>query len=266
MKTIICFLTVRPSNIFLDFCEKLIDYHDIYICIDDNNYNIDNKYTKFNIIKIDNLFCENQGYKNSVLYFENKACSRDKAIYYFCNIKNDYNYLWMIEEDVFIPQINTLLNIDNKYSNEDLLSMNNEITYEKRSDWHWKRIFNDCRLNLPYASSMICSIRVSNKLMVCIKNYVDMYNSLFLDEALFNTIALHNKLKVNAIEELSTILYQKDWNLIDIIKTNLYHPIKDIVQQYFFRNNIEHFTNINNNTINLIILIILIIFIYKINN
>ena len=95
----------------------------------------------------------------------------------------------MIEEDVFIPQINTLLNIDNKYSNEDLLSMKNEITYEKRSDWHWKRIFNDCRLNLPYASSMICSIRVSNKLMICIKNYVDIQHIRYKYKIIKNRIS-----------------------------------------------------------------------------
>jgi hypothetical protein len=264
MKNIICFLTVRPNNIFLDFCEKLIKYHDIYICIDDNNYNIDTKYTKFNIIKIDNLFCENEGYKNSVGWFENKACSRDKAIYYFCNVKTDYKYLWMIEEDVLIPHIDTIINIDNKYSDEDLLCTDNYIIYEKRTDWWWNKVFNECKLNLPYAKSMICAIRVSNKLMICIKNYVDLYHNLFFDETLFTTIALHNNLKVNPIEELSSIEFNIKWNLTDIIKTKLYHPIKDILTQDYFRNSIiEHFTstNINSNIIILFIILFIIIFI-----
>jgi hypothetical protein len=259
MKSIICFLTVKPNNLFLDFCEKLVEFHDIYICIDDNNYNIDNKYTKFNIIKIDNLFCENIGYKNSVYYFRNKACSRDKAIYYFCNIKTDYTYLWMIEEDVLIPKINTILDIDNKYIDDDLLCKSLDIMYEKKYDWHWNIVYEDCKLNLPYASSMICAIRVSNKLMMCIKNYVDMYHNLFLDETLFTTIALHNNLKINTINELSTISYDNNWNLIDIIKTYLYHPIKNISEQHYFRNNIiEHFNNTQSTNIIIIILFIII--------
>ena len=67
-----------------------------------------------------------------MLYFNNKALSRDKALYYFCRYGIKYKYLWMIEEDVFIPNNKTIENIDNKHKNGDLLVASNDIIYKKR--------------------------------------------------------------------------------------------------------------------------------------
>ena len=82
---------------------------------------------------------------------------------------------------------------------------------------------------------MICAIRCSKKLLDKIFKYAIKYKTLFLDEAMFNTIALKNKLKVETIDELSTIEWRKDWKKNDINKNNLYHPIKNIKKQYEFR-------------------------------
>ena len=87
---------------------------------------------------------------------------------------------------------------------------------------------------------MICAIRVSNKLLKLINNYACLNNSLFLDEALFNTIAIQNKLNIITPPELSTIHYKKEWDFYEINISNLYHPMKNIYQQYFFRNLIDN--------------------------
>jgi len=114
---IICFLTVHPSTLFYNFCKRLKnEKYDVYICIDDNNYNIPNcDDGNINILKLENKLCEDAGFKNTVTYCKNRACSRDKALYYFCKNDIDFQYIWFIEEDVFIPRISTLINIDNKY-------------------------------------------------------------------------------------------------------------------------------------------------------
>jgi hypothetical protein len=82
---------------------------------------------------------------------------------------------------------------------------------------------------------MICAIRCSKKLISCINEYTIKYKDLFLDEVLFNTIALKNNLITVTPTELSSIVYQKDWDKKDIDKNNLYHPVKDIKKQYEFR-------------------------------
>jgi hypothetical protein len=238
---IICLLSVRPDIKSYNFLKKIKENtkYEVMIVIDDNNYNIPNYDMFIQVIKINNIECENNGYKSSVLWLDNKACSRDKALYYFNKQNIEYEYIWFLEEDVFIPDIFTIKNIDEKYGSDDLLCAKNNIIYEKPTDWHWNHVNKQIKIEPPYASSMICAIRCSKKMMKSIDDYAKKYNNLFLDESLFNTLAVHNNLQVNTIPELKTIVYRTNWKLSDIVKTNLYHPIKDINIHYDFRNNLK---------------------------
>jgi hypothetical protein len=234
---IICFLTVTPNELFLNFCKKLKsqNYY-IYVVIDNNNYEIKND-DEIIIIQIDNKICEDAGYKNTVTYCKNRACSRDKALYYFCNHDIDYKYIWFIEEDVFIPDVFTILEIDNKYLSGDLLSSKN-IIINNNSEWpHTNRVIQECqsKIELPYYKSMVCAVRCSKLLLSYIHEYATNNKTLFFCEVLFNTLAFKNNLEIINPSELSTIIYKYNWEKKDIQKSNLYHPIKDIQKQYEYR-------------------------------
>lgn len=231
-----CFLTITPSEKFYNFIKKLPEIDNIYICIDNNHYNIPNYDGKIKIIKINDKTCINEGFQNSNRYIEG-ATSRDKALYYFYKNDINYDYIWFIEEDVFIPTIETIKNIDIKYPDNDLLVSENNIIYEKRSSWHWSMMNRelDGKLSLPYSNAMICAIRCSKKLLECIFNHALKYKTLFFDEVIFNTIALHNNLNVKDIEELKTIVWKKKWTKNEINIKNLYHPVKSIEDQYELR-------------------------------
>jgi hypothetical protein len=250
MKIILtCFLTVNPNKLFYDFVKKLPDIDKTYICIDDNKYNIPDYDGKVKIIKIDNDICQKNGFHstltslNCVKNFTGKAGSRDKALYYFYKNNINYDYIWFIEQDVFIPTINTIKHINSKYPDQDLLCQQNNIIYNRQTNWHWQLVNRQLKDKIlpPYSNSMICAIRCSKKLLKCIFNHALKYNELFLDETLFNTIALHNKLIVNPIKELNTILWRKSggWEKSDITENNLYHPIKCIDEQYKLRNSLN---------------------------
>lgn len=238
----ICFLAVSPSRLFFNFCDSLVNQtYDVYVCVDkpfDANFD-----SLCKIIQIPNNVAEEAGFKGSVLYFNNKACSRDKALYYFCCIhKPQYEMIWFIEEDVFIPSVETIPNIDQKYPSGDLLSPSHYIFKKKNffeaNTWHWNHIFNQTPLKHPFAASMICAIRVSWKLINTIRRYVQLYKSLFLDEVLFNTLALKAGLQVIvAKDELHyTILHKYPWEKYKSLPTAyLYHPIKDVGTQFKLR-------------------------------
>lgn len=239
MNIIKCFLTVTPCEKFYNFVKQLHDIDNIYICIDNNDYNIDNYDEKIKIIKINDNESIEKGF-HSVIHpnFGRKCCSRDKALYYFYKNDIDYDYIWFIEEDVFIPTIETIKNIDIKYPDNDLLVSGNHTIYEKRTDWHWdlvnKQLSN--KISLPYSNAMICTIRCSKKLLEYIFSHALKYKSLFLDEVMFNTLALHNNLNIKVIEELKTIVWRKEWTKNEINVNNLYHPVKSIEDQYKLRN------------------------------
>jgi len=107
-------------------------------------------------------------------------------------------------------------------------------------DWNWKRVNKQIQIDPPYATSLICAIRCSKLMVTVISDYAKKYNNLFMDEALFNTLALHNNLSVITIPEFSTIEWRKIWNVDDINKDNLYHPIKCISMQCSFREHLEN--------------------------
>ena len=208
----------------------------VFICIDDNSHKIPDYDGAIPLIYFDNKVPETAGYKSSVLWLNNKACSRDKALYFFNHIYTEsYRYLWMLEEDVLIPHLDTISNIDRKYPTSDLLCAKHEIIHSVSRSWHWPHINKQIKIPPPYASSMICAIRVSPALMSNLDNYAKLYNNLFMDEALFNTIALQANLSVITPPELSTIHYNTRWKREQIKPTNLYHPVKSIDEQYAIR-------------------------------
>ena len=93
---------------------------------------------------------------------------------------------------------------------------------------------------LPWYKSMVCAIRLSDTLMIKIKEYVKENKELCFLEFFFNTLAEKNNLKIENPDELSSILYRNDWKFEDIKKTNLYHPIKKIDIQKNYREQINN--------------------------
>ena len=248
VKIIKCFLTVNPNELFYNFIKQMPDKKNTYICIDDNNYEIPNFNYDINIIKIENLVCEKAGFKNTHAQIK-RAVSRDKALFFFYKMKINYDFIWFIEEDVFVPTIDTIKAIDTKYTNEDLLIRSHEIINKKSTDWFWwKKVHKQLEniIDMPYAwakGAGISAIRCSKTLVDYIGEHAIKHKSLFLDEVLFNIIAHKNNLLVKDIDELKTITWKKEWKQNDIKATNLYHPIKNIETQYEFRKNIENNDN-----------------------
>ena len=241
LKKIICFLTLKPSLEFYNFCKTLINkQYDIYICIDDNSYTIPQYDGVIKIIQIDNQECIEQGFKSSVSYFYNKACSRDKALYYFCrkydivNNNKQYDHVWFIEEDVFIPTNNTLTFIDSKYKNSDLLCRDQNTCDRNNMRTLFNEVKDKIHFNAPYTQSMICAIRISKKLLNHINEYVNQYKELFMDELLFPTVAKKNDLAIINPKEFSTIFFNRKWKFIDINPNYLYHPLKDTNIQFLY--------------------------------
>lgn len=236
MTTILTFLTVRPSPDFLEFLPSLLhpDYV-IYVFIDDNSYHVPDVDQRLRIIKIDGSECEMHGFKSTVLWLDGRACSRDKALYYFCTRRVEYRYIWFIEEDVFVPCTDTIRDIDTKYPQGDLLTQSNIIVYEPRYDWHWPHVRQQTKLALPHACSMICVVRCSKSMLDAINEYSHQQCNLFLDEALFNTLALHHGLNVVTPCEFSTITWNRRWQFHELTTTHLYHPIKSTATQNSFR-------------------------------
>jgi len=243
MKYVICFQTIRPNKEYFELCSELkCDNYDIYIIIDDNSYVIDFNYDKdIKVIYMNNIECENAGYKSLVRWLRNKSCSKDKALYYLIKNQIQFDYVWFLEEDCFIPSKNTIKNIDAIYNcgQYDLLVKENFVFHKRQNDreWHWKYVYELCKLPPPHGKALVCALRCSNKLIKCIEKYVSINKNLFYCESIFNTICLHNNLKIRSIKELKYMTWIREykWKYKEIRENFIYHPIKDINIQCEFR-------------------------------
>lgn len=239
----ICLLCVKPNKIHIDFFNSISNYKLFMLC-DDNNCNTVAKNIEF--IKINDNECFNNGFKNSNCCVEKNPSAWDKVFYYFSKINKNFDYVWILEDDVFVPNNDAFSNLDNKYGNADLLCRSN-LCNTSKNDWQlWNLAAN--KYDLPWYSSMVCCCRISNKLFEEIGKYVEEKGELFFIETMINTIANHKKLIIKEVEEFENIIpkaqlgnrYRQFLNgkiiwmtkSIPNLKENyLYHPVKNIELQ-----------------------------------
>lgn len=234
----LCLLCLKPNNDTIDFLVKFknkYDDYDVFLVIDDNS--IQYSFNKLKVIQVEDKICGDAGFKYSNHMVKNNIPSAwDKFFYYFCN-NNNYSNYWVLEEDVFIPNIETIFNIDKKYDNTSLLVKSNQIRDVKSSDeifnWHhWKYIVDENRnaiFSLPWYKSMVCAVRIPFNLLDEVKKFVDKNSRLYFIEFFINTLAMKSNIRIESIAELSEIYWKKDFDIDDLTNNSkLYHPIKDV--------------------------------------
>ena len=95
-----------------EFIDELNTKYENTYCMNDNSEFIDDDVLR------SAGFCK----LNLVDWIKKDITAWEKALYYFCKIEVEHEYVWFIEDDVFFYNEDTLFNIDYKYSNSDLLS------------------------------------------------------------------------------------------------------------------------------------------------
>jgi len=241
-KNIICLITVIPKEIWCEFLNQFKNYN-IFIIVDDNNFNLSNfinNYKNITFIQIEDSKCKLNGFIDTCFTLHKLITGWEKALYYFA-VEYQYNnhkFIWFIEDDVFFYNENTIIQIDEQYINDDLLSNDYRINSDgNKNIWLWNRI--NIQYSPPWYEGLMCVARFSNNMLKCILEYAKKYKTLFFLEALFPTTAIKNNLKYSTPIEFTHIypgpIYGPGFKEKDINKTNLYHPVKDLNQHINFR-------------------------------
>jgi hypothetical protein len=246
MKNAICIITIRPSIHWIEFLSHFKHY-DIYFMIDQTDIDYSEKYREkfpsIHFIQIAKEECESHGFKhssymlNSSLVF-NEIIAWDKALYFFSQIiKDKYEHVWFLEDDVFIYDENTILrlDLDENYKTTDLLCKDkNPEPRENEWNWFWPAIH--IAFPSPYFHSPICAVRMSKTLLFWIREYVLSNKTLFFIEAMIPTLAHKHQLVYNRPHiEFQKLVWRYDWNPNDIIKTEFVHPVKNVEDHVLFR-------------------------------
>jgi hypothetical protein len=176
-------ITRTPNIVWLNFLKSFTHY-DIYIMIDDNSKDYkkiyQEQYPTIHFIQIDNDECQRNGFVGSSTATKlPPVMSWDKAMYYFSHLETRYEHMWFFEDDVFLFSESTLLKIDEKYKNCDLLTRSHTIKYENNMEgwWHWNQVLG--KIDLPWAYSLICICRVSALLLTKVREYANTRKFIF---------------------------------------------------------------------------------------
>jgi len=225
----ICIICIKPDKHLLEFYSQIKEYDIYFVC--DSVEQIE-PYPGVTIVQIADSTCIQNGYIHSNT-FKKTPIGWDKALYYFCIENIKYSHVWFIEDDVLVPTINTIPNVDMKYGGiPDLLSANNYKEPEYTKWDHWDKV--NKYLSEPRFCSMVCSTRISQRLLQKIRKFIHLNMRSTFTEAMFITLAYHSGYVISTIPELATITWRDTFYLKDIVKENLYHPVKLISAQKVF--------------------------------
>ena len=159
-------------------------------------------------------------------FLNEKIMGWHKSLYYFSTLNTIYEQVWFFEDDVFFYNESSLQMIDVQYPQSHLLSNKLDInTTGEKNYWHWYKI--TIHHPPPYYNGMMCCVRMSRELLYHIREYATENKSLFFIEAMFPTLAKHHGLICDCPDELKHIYYRHIFQIKDIDKTHVYHPMKD---------------------------------------
>ena len=243
---LICF---KPNDIYLDFLNKFSNY-EVYIIIDDNSVNYSalyfTKYNNLKFIQMPGKICINYGFTNvNQIGVKKRVSGWDKALCYFAFNTNVNEKVWFIEDDVFFHSEDTMLKIDAKYPDCDLLANSDFKPATNMNEWLWPII--QIKLEGPYYCGMMCAIRLSQNVLDRIRDYATLNKELFFLEALFPTLSKatakesNEELNCCCPDELKTVVFRHDYTYEKVSLNkykgidNIYHPVKNILKHEEFR-------------------------------
>jgi len=256
MKVAIVFLTISPKENTISFALEVKESlgHDVFLIVDDNSCLLDIEH--LHIIQMNDDRTKpyiNSNIGEDTTHIKKNPIAMDKFLFAFCENYLEYDYVWVFEDDVFIPSVDTIKNLHDNYKNFDLVTPNHFVKTDKIPNWHWPSIFNLFPdREEPFYFSMVCAMGLSRNMLEAIKKFSNENQTLFYIEVMFNTLAEDSKLKIVDPLELKSVVWMGDWSYNEflLLPNNVFHPRKDIDNHYNLRQGINILSLTNYKPIN----------------
>jgi hypothetical protein len=219
----ICFLTRTMCRELLEFVDELNDkYQNTYVMDDTGPDNIN-----YDTINEDDVRAAGFWKVNQVHWIPKDIIAWDKALYYFCRIDPTAEYVWFIEDDVFIPRIDLISEIDAKHPDADLLTKQHTSRVNNPNWPGWSAPGLENIHVTAHYQSLNCAVRLSRRLLSLISDFANKHGQLTFLECFFNSLAVQGGLKVETPEELSLLAFEPQTDYKSFDKNHMYHHIKN---------------------------------------
>lgn len=167
-----------------------------------------------------------------ISYLKGEVCAWDKAIFLLGEIAPTYDFVWLFEEDVLVPTVQSFYRFHHTLLAGKYDLATNWITETSNlTTWLWSEVptFQPEYLPLPYYYSFNCAVGISWNLLTEIREYRRLFFRLDFHEALFPTLAMKGSLSIYYLpDSIDTIRYQHNWTCQDLLDKNWawLHPVK----------------------------------------
>jgi hypothetical protein len=255
----VCFLCVKPPELFLHNLLKMTLTQPIYIVCDSNDYEppkqlMSEDYTAVVLteasnnndyvvspntlyfIQIKDEECGKRGYINAASTIPKKPSAWDKALYYFC-LKTTARHIWFIEEDVFVPRPNIMDEMNARYPNTDLVTKQHVSEKDDPGFYWW--FDAEEKMDRPYYRSLVCATRVSRRILDKVATMAKEKRTVCFVETIFSTIAHQNNFSIVQAPELQSVIFRHSWTKETVHMNGLFHPVKEMTDHIAFREHLE---------------------------
>jgi hypothetical protein len=235
----LCFLTRQPSTETLELAQSLAtdaiqyDLH-VFIMVDDNQLNLTtvNAKAPLHLLQIPNDQPRQHGFYETTSLGPgwSDMTSWDKALFYFCVLQKQYEFVWLIEDDVFIPSVRAVRSLHQLYSDTaDLVIPRNGVNQlGDPGSWLWPMAVG--KFIPPWSCSMVNVVGLSRPMLTHVHDYVRWRGTVPFHEFFFNTLAMqHPNLSMVAPTELTGIVYAASHKFEQIERqpNNMWHSLKN---------------------------------------
>jgi len=242
----LCLLCRNPTEIWCSFLSKCL--YDVWVVVDyplplDTLRYWKGRYPSITFLSgydQDEMSVREAGFVNINFIMRKDITAWERGLYHFAvTVQGKYDHVWFFEDDVFIPTASAIYNLDLKYPESDLLSNTCWRTQKVRQqDWHWSNI--DIPFPPPYWTGMMCIVRMSQRFLSLLRDYGMREKTFFFLEAMFPTLVKRSSLVHHCPREFASVVYRKTYHYTDIRPECLYHPIKNLNDQAFYRQYLAH--------------------------
>ena len=212
------------------------------------------------IYQVNDQLCIDSGiYRmNPTISKASQVCTWEKALYFFTQVKREYDYIWIVEYDVFTPNIEIFDLLNHRYPTSDCLTRKLHYIRNSRFEpWPDAKIAPTHLLPQPWARAMVCVSRFSGDLLNSVVNFVASHDASEMEyasiEFIFHTIALRDGLRIDHAREFKDVTFrhrrrflfffqESEWQPEEIRENRFYHAVKNYSDQESLRANFRSIT------------------------
>ena len=241
MKQAVCLIATKPSRVWLEFLNNFKHY-DVYVCTmfthTDYAHVHSELYPNVRFVQIDNAVCSSSGYKNFSQIKD--TCSDviteiDKAYCFFASYNKSYDRVWMISENAFLYDEETLQRIDTQYPFTNYLTGYNYERCIKPHDDYWPHLKcgdyyeNGKKIHLspPFYKSYPVVSRLTKESLRVLREYIYRVGSGFFYEVMITTLMKQHNVSYEVVDALTTVVPTgwENWKYCDINTRGVFHPV-----------------------------------------